>query len=129
MNRRILVIDDDIAVRKSFVLALEDTDYQVDTAETGEKGVMMKNEGKYDLIYLDLKMPGISGVEVLREIRKEDKLVPIYIVTAFHKDFFDDLKVAEAEGLTFQLVKKPLDSEKIVLISKSVLEGPISVDD
>jgi DNA-binding response OmpR family regulator len=126
MSKRILVIDDEEAVRKSFILALEDTDYQVETVESGEKGLKKIQTDKYDLVFLDLKMPGMNGVETLRELRKIDKSVPIYIVTAFHKEFFDQLKGAEEDGIDFDIVKKPLSSDRIVLITKGILEGPQS---
>ena len=123
MNKRILVIDDDESIRKSFILALEDTDYQVDIAESGEKGIEMEHKDKYDLIFLDLKMPGLNGVETLRELRKMDMDVPVYIVTAFHKEFFEGLKSAGEDGIDFEVVKKPIGGDDIVLVAKSALEG------
>jgi DNA-binding response OmpR family regulator len=127
MSKRILVIDDEEAVRKSFILALEDTDYQVETVELGEKGLKKIQTTKYDLVFLDLKMPGMNGVETLRELRKIDKSVPVYIVTAFHKEFFDQLKGAADDGIGFEIAKKPLSSDRIVLITKGILEGPQSL--
>ena len=123
MSSRILVIDDDAFIRKSFILALEDTGYQVDTVESGEKGIEMEQNDRYDLIFLDLKMPGLNGVETLRELRKIDMAVPIYIVTAFHKEFFEGLKKAGEDGMDFELVKKPIGAAHIVLVAKSALEG------
>jgi DNA-binding response OmpR family regulator len=125
MTKRILVIDDEEAIRKSFLLAFEDTEYQMDVAESGERGIQMKKDNKYDLIYLDLKMPGRNGVETLREIRKTDKKIPIYIVTAFYEEFFDQLKSAEEGGINFDVLRKPVDADEILLVTKSVLEGPI----
>ncbi len=123
MDKRILVIDDEEAIRKSFVLTLEDEGYQVDTAESGEIGLEMKQSSDYDLILLDLKMPGMDGVETLRRLRKTDKAVPIYIITAFYKEFFDKLKQAEEDGIDFELLRKPIDSEQLVLMVKSILQG------
>jgi CheY-like chemotaxis protein len=125
MNKRVLVIDDEEAIRKSFLLALEDVEYRVDTAESGERGIDMVKKGPYDLIYLDLKMPGINGVETLRQIRKRDKDVPIYIITAFYAEFFEELKNSQEEGIHFQVLQKPISSEQIVLVTRSVLEGPV----
>jgi len=122
--KRILVIDDDAGVRKAFALALEDTPYKLDAAESGEKGIEMEQSNKYSLIFLDLKMPGINGVETLREIRKTSRDTPVYIVTAFYKEFFDGLKTVRDEGLDFDLLKKPIGGDEIVMIAKSVLEGP-----
>jgi DNA-binding response OmpR family regulator len=124
MSKRILVIDDEEAIRMSFTLALKDTGFQVDTAESGEKGLQMKKDAEYDLILLDLKMPGMNGVQMLRQIRENDKDVPIYIITAFHKEFFDELKIARKEGLGFEVLKKPVSSEEIVLSTKSIIGQP-----
>ncbi len=124
MSKRILVIDDEEAVRKSFILALEDTDYQVETAESGEKGFERVQTNKYYLVFLDLKMPGMNGVETLRKLRKADESVPVYIVTAFYKEFFDQLKGAAEDGIDFEIVKKPLSNDRIISITKGILEGP-----
>ena len=121
MAKRILVVDDDQAVRNSFELALEDLGYELDTAETGEKGLEMGKANKYDLIYLDLRLPGMSGVEVLHEIRKGNKDTPIYIITAFHKDYFDELRMTQQAGIDFQLLRKPIDSDQIVELTKAML--------
>ncbi|MGR3319371.1 MAG: response regulator [Candidatus Anammoxibacter sp.] len=122
MSKNILVIDDEEGVRDAFTLALEDMEYQVDTAETGEKGLDMFNGRQYDLIYLDLKMLGITGVEVLRKIRKINKDVHVYIITAFSKEFFGELKSASEDGIKYELIKKPLNSDQIVKVTKSILE-------
>ena len=125
MSKNILVIDDEEDLRESFVLALKDTGYQVDTAGTGEEGIKKERSKKYDLIFLDLKMPGINGIEVLRKIRIVNKETPIYIITAFYKEFANELIIAEKEKLTFELIKKPIRNDQILLITKSILEGPI----
>ncbi len=124
MSKRILVIDDEEAIRTSFTLVLGDAGFEVDTAESGEKGLQMKKDAEYDLIFLDLKMPGINGVETLRRIRKTDKKVPIYIFTAFHKEFFEELKIARKEGLGFEVLRKPSSVDLIVALTKLILEQP-----
>ena len=121
-DKRILVIDDEAAIRKSFVLALEDTEYSVDTAESGEKGIEKERENNYDLIFLDLNMPGLNGVETLRILRTID----VYIVTAFYQDFLYELKDLENERINFELIQKPIGQDQIVLAVKSILEGPIT---
>ena len=101
MSKSILVIDDDAEIREAFILALKDTGYHVDTAESGEEGIKKDRSKKYDLIFLDLKMPDMSGIEVLRKMRKVNKKTPIYIyiITAFYKEFFDELKTLEKENI------------------------------
>ena len=121
--KRILVIDDEEAIRNSFMLALEDTGYQVDTAASGEKGIELQKDNRYDLIFLDLKMPGMNGVETLRELRNIDSAVPIYIVTAFYGEFFDQLRIAEKEDIDFEIMRKPIGGDGIRLVTRSILEG------
>jgi len=123
MSKRILVIDDDLAIRKSFALALEDADCQVDTAESGEAGIYKVSNTEYDLIFLDLKMPGIDGVETLIRLRDGGHKMPIYIVTAFHKEFIDQLRVAAEEEYEFEVMQKPIMSEDLVTITKAILEA------
>ena len=127
MSKRILVIDDDEFVRKAFTLALTGSGYEVDTAESGEKGIEKAGNERYDLIYLDLKMPGLNGVETLRELRKRDKDIPIYIVTAFYGEFFEELQEAIKDGLDFEVLTKALSSDQITLITKGILEGAESI--
>lgn len=127
MSKRILVIDDDEFVRKSFTLALSGSGYEVDTAESGEKGIEKAGNERYDLIYLDLKMPGLNGVETLRELRKRDRDIPIYIVTAFYGEFFEELQEAIKDGLEFEVLTKALGSDQITGITKGILEGAESI--
>ena len=121
MPKRVLVIDDDSAIRKSFELALEDTDLYLDTAESGMKGLELIRNAGYDLVFLDLKMPELDGVQTLRGIRGMDSDVPVYILTAFHREFLDPLKAAVSDGLEFELVRKPIDTTQIVELTIGAL--------
>lgn len=124
MVKKILVIDDDEAVRDAFDLALEDTPYEVVTCVCGEDGIKIAAEADPAMIFLDLKMPGIDGVETLRQIRAGGFDAPIYIVTAFMPEYLQQLAVAAKQGLVFGLGQKPLSGEQIRLIAKSNIEGP-----
>ena len=124
MKRKILVIDDDWAIRKSFLLTFEDSDYDVDVATNGEQGVEKAMEGKYDLIFLDLKMPGMDGVDTLSELQRLDPEIPIFIITAFHQEYLQKLKKWEQEGMDFDVLQKPLDSEQLRVLVQGLLEEP-----
>lgn len=123
--QRILVIDDEESVRDAFADALENTAYEVETASSGEEGVAKARSASFDLVFLDLKMPGMDGVETLRALRALDGRVPVYVVTAFHAQFLERLELAEREGLPFELVHKPLGQEAIRQVTEAVLRGPI----
>jgi len=124
--KHILVIDDDEAVRKLFLLSLEETGYNVYTVGSGMEGIKALKEGQYDLVFLDLKMPGMNGVETLRELRKINRDVPVYIITAFHDEFVAQLKKAEEEGLDFDVLRKPFDRKQLITATTGILEGPTS---
>ncbi len=123
MAKNILVIDDEESVRKSYLLALEDAPYKVDSAASGEEGLAKLKKKKYDLMFLDLKMPGLNGVETLSEIRKINEKVPVYIVTAFHSEFAEGLKSLQKQGIDFELLSKPIGAEQIIAVCQAALEG------
>lgn len=122
-NGRILVIDDEETVRKSFVLALEKTRCTVDVAESGEKGIEMFRARPHDVVFLDLRMPGMDGVATLRAIRAVSAMVPVYVVTAFHQAFLEGLGAAAQDGMAFELLQKPVESSQIRLLAGSLLAG------
>lgn len=121
MTKRILIIDDDLAVREAFKLALAQQPYEVVEAENGEQGAALAASEPFDLVYLDLRMPGIDGVETLRRIRSCAPDLTVYIATAFHRELFDALVSARGEGLDFELLRKPLERQQIIDITNGVL--------
>ena len=129
MMKRIIVIDDEDAIRKSFALALEDTEYQVDTVASGREGIERISREPYDLVFLDLKMPGMNGVETLRELRKLDEEVPVYIVTAFYGEFLEELQRMAHNGTEFEVLNKPVDGHMILKLCKGVLEGALILEE
>ena len=78
----VLVVDDELGPRESLRMILRPL-YEVKTASTGQEALQCIQQEKVDLITLDLKMPGISGMDVLREIKKMKLDVPVIIITAF----------------------------------------------
>jgi DNA-binding NtrC family response regulator len=121
MNKRILIIDDDDAVREAFRLALHKLPYDVLEADNGETGAALAAAEDFDLVYLDLRMPGIDGVETLRRIRAVKPDLTVYVTTAFHRELFDDLVTARGQGLAFELLRKPLERRQIIEITAGVL--------
>lgn len=86
---RILVIEDEIKVANFIKKGLEEERYAVDIALDGEYGLYLSEVNDYDLIVLDLMIPKIDGLEVLRRIRSNKNKVPILVVTA--KDTAEDI--------------------------------------
>lgn len=108
--RKVLVIDDDPAVRKSFDRVLTSKGYAVITAENGEEALRKLNEEKYDLVYTDIRMPGMSGLEVAEEVKARKPWTPVVIITGYGTDAAEAR--AKAAGVT-SFLHKPLSPETI----------------
>ena len=81
--KRILVVDDEEGIRQLYKEELEDEGYEVELAERGEEALEKISKAKPDAVILDLKMPGMGGLEVLERIREQDKDLPVIISTAY----------------------------------------------
>src|SRR3974390_2610114 len=79
----VLIIDDEAAIRESLQTLLELEGYQVVCSATGEDGLQAASETTFDVILLDLALPGISGMEVLRDLRAHDASVTVVMITAY----------------------------------------------
>jgi len=79
---RILVIEDEAKVASFIRRALEEESYAVDVCADGAKGLELASAGCYDLVILDLMLPGLPGIEVLKALRKDQVSVPVLILTA-----------------------------------------------
>jgi len=121
--REILIIDDDEGVRTSFLAALEYRDYHPTAVSSGIEGVESAAHNRPDLIFLDLNMAGLDGVETLGRLRRLHPNVPIYIVTGFAGEFLEPLKVLRLQGTPIVLARKPLTVSEIRAIADGVL-GP-----
>lgn len=92
MNR-VLIVEDEIVTAEAVKEALALDDISADIASDGKSGLEKFTSSNYDLILLDLKMPGLSGDEVLSEIRKHDPFIDVIIYTNY-TDFADIKKLA-----------------------------------
>ncbi len=83
LQRKALIIDDTKNIRLMLSKCLELEGYSVETADNGKSGLEYAQNSAYDLIFLDVKLPEISGTEVLRQLRANKILTPIIIITAY----------------------------------------------
>ena len=79
---RILVVEDDSMLREAVVALLEDEAFLVDTAAAGDEGLFMAEQDIYDLLILDVMLPGMNGLDVVKEVRCRKLGTPILILTA-----------------------------------------------
>jgi two-component system KDP operon response regulator KdpE len=81
VGRRILVVDDEPQIRRIMRTVLVTKGYEVMEADSGEDALLLIHSERYDLVLLDINMPGISGIEVCREVRRSSE-IPIVIMSA-----------------------------------------------
>ncbi len=113
----ILVIDDELSIRKSIQAVFED-DCRVYPARDGEEGLKVLRKKKPDLIILDIKLPGIDGIEVLGKIKEVDPAVPIILLTGYGS--LSSAQKAIRLGASDYL-KKPFDVGKLREVVNSAL--------
>ncbi|HEX7457926.1 MAG TPA: response regulator transcription factor [Ginsengibacter sp.] len=119
---RILLAEDESAIAGFIKEGLEEEGFAVDVASNGRHGLKMAMDfiDEYDIYLLDWMLPGISGIEICRSIRKENKVVPIIFLTA--KDTVDDTVFALESGANDYL-KKPFAFEELLARIKVLLRN------
>ena len=102
---RVLVVDDDEVIARIIQLHLQAKGFKVDTAHDGDKGLALYEQGRHDLIVLDHKLPGMSGLEIVRYLKKKEILPPIIMISGLGRDDIavDALKL----GVVDYVVKDP----------------------
>lgn len=134
-KQKILIVEDEVSIRTGLVDVFIFHGYEVDFSDNGTEGLSKAKSGKYDLILLDVMLPGIDGFEICRKIREEDKDQPIIMLTAKTSD--EEI----IQGLSLgadDYVAKPFSVAQLVLRVQAVLrrskstveaEGRLNVGD
>jgi two-component system response regulator AtoC len=119
MSRTILIIDDEKTIRWSLNEALTESQYEVFDAENGHQGMkLFRNKGA-DLILLDLKLPGESGIKVLKELKAADPDVPVIMMTAYGEI---ETAVEAMKSGAYDFILKPFSLEKLKISIANALE-------
>ena len=122
MSRRkgiVLIVDDEEEIRESIEMLLNSEGLFTDTAADGEEGLKKIEENLYDAVLLDLMLPGRSGMEVQKDIRRIDPTLPVIIITAIGA--LETAVTAIKEG-SFDYVTKPWNNEKLVVIVNNAVK-------
>lgn len=114
---RILVVDDEENIRLLYKEELTDAGYEVDTAKDAREAQKKIDIQKPDLITLDIRMPGIDGIEFLRLFRENDKTTPVVLCTAY-SDYKHDFRIWASEAY----VVKSSNLEPLKTTIREVLE-------
>lgn len=118
-NANILVVDDQVGMLETFTDILGDKGYKVATAEDGYTAIDKVKKESYDVIFMDIKMPGINGVQTFREIKKINPKLAVIMMTAYSVE--DLVKEAIEEG-AYTVIYKPFDIDRVVETIERVLK-------
>ena len=116
---KILIVEDDRAILMGLKDDLEYEGYEVATASNGKDGLQMAMEGKYQLIILDILLPGLDGFEVCRKLREAGLATPVLMLTAAKTEEMD--KVTGLELGADDYVTKPIGSREMAARVKAIL--------
>ena len=116
----ILIIDDDDQLRISFERLLKEEGYQVETAASGEAGIRLIETSLPDLVVLDLRLPGINGLETFRRIHAIEQKLPVIIMTAFGTT---ETAIEATKMGAFDYVIKPFDIPQMLTTIRQALEA------
>ena len=114
----ILVVDDDKNIVFTLGEILKLNNWAVDIAENGYKAIELAKENRYDLILLDVKMPGMDGVQTFSEVKR---LQPDSIVFLMTGGSIDNLSDMQAKGVA-TIIQKPIDVTKIIKMIFAILK-------
>ncbi|MFH1688098.1 MAG: sigma-54 dependent transcriptional regulator [bacterium] len=116
----ILVVDDKDSMRNMLTETLLEEGHQVDAAESGRKALDLINNKSYDLVVTDLKMPDVSGLEVLDGVKEIDSETSVIVMTAYGT--IEDAVMAMKKG-AYDFITKPFDTEHLCVMVKRAMEN------
>jgi len=126
MKPRILVIDDEIAIRDSMRMILEYEGYEVLSAPSGQEGIALVERESPDLVFLDIKMPGMDGLEALNRIRAVSDAIPVVIISG-HGTVATAVEATKLGA--FDFLEKPLATERVLLTMRNALDQRRLIDE
>ncbi len=118
MKSKIVVIDDENAIRNSLKGVLEDEGFTVFTAENGQEGIRMVRENIPDCVLLDIWMPGMDGIEVLERLKEELPQIPVIIMSG-HGTIETAVRATKIGA--FDFIEKPISLEKLILLLNNAI--------
>ncbi len=114
----ILIVDDEFSVRDSLFNWFRTEGYRVDTAENGTEALKRLQENSWDIVLVDIKMPGMDGIELQRHVKKIDATTIVIVITAYAT--VDTAVEAMKEG-AFDYLSKPIDPDKLSILVRNAV--------
>lgn len=121
-RHKILIVDDDKDMTTTLTLILSEEGYEATSAKDGQEAIKIVSEKRFDLILMDIRMPGLNGVETYKEIRKIRPGVPVAMMTAYS---VESLVKEALEHNAREVIYKPFDTEKLLELIGRLKEGTL----
>ena len=121
---KLLIIDDERSIRNALKDILQDEGHEIELAENGKQGLEMASQQAYDLIFCDIKMPEMDGMEVLAALKSGKDMEPIdgqIVMITGHGDV--DTAVVAIKAGAFDFLQKPLDLNRVLITTHNALES------
>ena len=118
-GHKILIVDDELGMREGCRRSLERYGYDVHTAENSSEGLRMLREEPYDLVLVDIIMPGMSGLELLDRIRQQDPKITCLVITGYAAV---NLATQAMELGAHDVLAKPFTSDELLALVQDGLE-------
>jgi DNA-binding response OmpR family regulator len=114
-NNRILLVDNEIDISLAFKIGLEDNGFEVDAFDRPDVALSYFNQGMYDLLLLDIKMPNMNGVEFYKRMKQIDEKVKVCFITASEIHYFEEItrEIFPMLGVR-RLIRKPIKIQDLV---------------
>jgi two-component system nitrogen regulation response regulator NtrX len=119
MNRRILVVDDEQGIRAALGQLLEYEGYDVHTASNADEGIAEYQKFKPNLVFMDVKMPGMDGMEALKKIREIDPAATVVMISG-HATIRTAVEATQLGA--YEILEKPLDTDRILVMLRNVFD-------
>src|SRR6266481_4037665 len=120
LGETILVVDDDPYIQEALGDRLESLGYRVSRASDGQQALQLIDHQDPQMVFLDIEMPGMKGLDVLREIRKREKDFPVVMITAYGSI---DLAVEAMKEGAYDFIPKPFKANHIALVVEKAMES------
>jgi DNA-binding NtrC family response regulator len=118
-RQRVLVIDDELGILDSLRILLKNSGFEVDTAQGGKAGLQAVESSAFDIVLTDIRMPGVTGIEILEAVRDRDSEIPVILMTA--QASLQSAIAAVNQG-AYHYIQKPFANDELVAICRRAAE-------
>lgn len=123
-SKKVLVVDDEPNMRRTLVDIFQDEGYEVGTAADGESAIAAYRENRFDVVLMDVRMPGMNGIEAFCRIRERNAAARVILMSGYG---MDQMRLAALEAGAVAFLEKPLDIEMVIRLIEQTADTSVLV--